>query len=290
MAPSISVVVVSRNEGEHLRRTIENLEDTLPDSGNVIVVDDGSTDGSADYLARRRGRVRLVRSEGLGVTRARNLGARQTRGQIIVFADAHLHLQPHWWKPLADQLRRQHVGAVAPVITPMDDPSKGLHGVTFLGPSMDVCWLSNETNRAVPVPILPGCCLAMRREVFLKTGGWDDGMLHRGNVDNELCIRLWLLGYELRVTPDTTVGHLFRQRSPYSVGWAEYLHNRLRLAFIHLAPLRLRKVVAALMPRLYLGVALHLIAQGDSAQRRRELLARRVRNDDWFFERFDLKW
>src|SRR5687768_17006528 len=108
MPPSISVVVVSRNEGEHLRRTIENLEDTLPDSGNVIVVDDGSTDGSADYLARRRGRVRLVRSEALGVTRARNLGARKTRGQIIVFADAHLHLLPHWWKPLADQLRRQH--------------------------------------------------------------------------------------------------------------------------------------------------------------------------------------
>jgi len=49
----ISVVVISRNEGRHLKQTFENLEDTLPDDAEILVVDDGSTDGSADFLARR---------------------------------------------------------------------------------------------------------------------------------------------------------------------------------------------------------------------------------------------
>src|SRR2546425_6628081 len=98
----ISVVVISRNEGEELRRTVENLEDTLPDGGEVVVVDDGSTDGSARRLARRRGRVRLHRLDGFGVARARNHGARQSGGGVIVFADAHIRLDPFWWRPLAE--------------------------------------------------------------------------------------------------------------------------------------------------------------------------------------------
>ena len=42
----------------------------------------------------------------------------------------------------------------------------------------------------------------MRREVFEATKGWDEGMLLRGGVDNEGCVRFWLLGYELWIAPD----------------------------------------------------------------------------------------
>jgi len=51
MTDRISVVVISRNEGGELRRTVENFDDTLPAGSEIVVVDDGSTDGSAGSVA-----------------------------------------------------------------------------------------------------------------------------------------------------------------------------------------------------------------------------------------------
>src|SRR5580698_2720921 len=99
MGANISVVVISRNEGMELKHTVENLDATLPAGSDIVVVDDGSTDGSAALVAKRRGRVRLYRVENYGVARARNLGAKQSRGDVIVYADAHLRLKPGWWRP-----------------------------------------------------------------------------------------------------------------------------------------------------------------------------------------------
>jgi hypothetical protein len=115
-------------------------------------------------------------------------------------------------------------------------------------------------------------------------------MLQRGNVDNEFSVRHWLLGYELLVTPETVVGHLFRRHSPYPVGWPEYLHNRLRLAFVHFNARRIAKVVAALRAERRFGEALLLIAKSDAAERRGQLLQSRLHDDDWFFDRFGIAW
>jgi GT2 family glycosyltransferase len=285
------VVVVSRNEGAWLRRTVENLADTLPGDAEIIVVDDNSKDRSAEFLARRRGRLRLLRAGGLGVARARVLGASHTRGDVMIFADAHLGLDAGWWQPLLEQLRNPKVGAVTPAIAKLPPTAIAGYGLTFKGPPMEVRWLRRKPPGPAAVPIVPGCCLAMRRDVFEATGGgWDPGLLQRGNVDNEISVRLWLLGYELRVVPEVVVRHRFRERSPYPVGWPEYLHNRLRLAFVHFNPYRLGTVVGSLRYYPEFGAALALVVDGGVAARRREIAAARVRDDDWFFDRFSLKW
>ena len=289
---TISVVVISRNEGVFLRRTIENLEDTLPEGSEILVIDDGSTDRSADYLARRRtGLTRLHRVQGYGVAKARNFGGGQARGDVLVFADAHLGLDAGWWRPLLEQLDDPKVGAAAPAIARL--PSTGIagYGITFQGPKLEVKWLRRKPRQPVPAPILPGCCLAIRRDVFENTGGaWDGGLLQRGNVDNEISVRLWLLGYELMVVPEVVVRHRFRKRSPFHVGWPEYLHNRLRLAFVHFNPARLGRVVSSLRTYPGFGDALGLLVDGDITARRNEVISKRVRNDDWYFERFRLNW
>src|SRR5882724_730564 len=101
-ADKISVVVITLNEGRELRRTVENFDDTLPDGGEILVIDDGSTDGSSGHVAKRRGRIKVHRVENYGVARARNFGARQARGNVIVYADAHLRLEPYWWRPMVE--------------------------------------------------------------------------------------------------------------------------------------------------------------------------------------------
>lgn len=289
VADKISVVVISRNEGRELKRTVENFDDTLPPSGEIIVIDDGSTDGSADHLVQRRGRIRLHRVHKHGVARARNFGAGQARGNVIVYADAHLRLQPDWWRPMVDLLQNPKVGGVAPAIADYRGGWIG-YGLTFRDAKLEVRWLRRKPRGAVLAPIIPGCCFATRREVIEATGGWDDRQLQRGNIDNEGSLRFWMLGYDLMITPDTVVSHKFRKRSPYHVGWPEFLFNRLRLAFVHFNPQRLGKVVAALRSYPCFGEALALLAASDIAERRRAVDARRVRDDDCYFRRFAISW
>ena len=289
MANKISVVVISRNEGRELQRTVENFDDTLPAGSEIIVIDDGSTDGSADGLPARRGRIQLLRVENYGVARARNLGARRARGDVVVYADAHLRLEPYWWRPMLEVLENPKVGGVAPAIVGYRRGRIG-YGLTFRDAQLEVRWRRRKPRGPAPAPIIPGCCFATRRDVIEATGGWDDGQLQRGNIDNEGSVRLWMLGYDLMIAPDTVVAHKFRKRSPYRVGWREFLFNRLRLAFVHFNPQRLGKVVAALRGYPEFGEALALLASSDVAQRRREVDARRVRDDNWYCDRFKISW
>ena len=291
MSSRISVVVISRNEGAYLRRTVENLEDTLPGDAEIVVVDDNSSDGSAGFLEPRRRRVRLLRSGGIGVAKARVLGASKTRGGVIVFADAHLGLDRNWWQPMRELLENPKVGAVAPAIAELPPTASRGYGLTFRSPAMDVRWRRRKPRGPEAAPILPGCCVALRRDVLETTGGgWDAGLLHRGNVDNEFSVRLWLLGYELLVVPDTVVRHRFRSQAPFPAGWPEYVHNKLRLAFVHFSAQRLGKVVASLQRDAAFGDALALLAGSDIGARRREISAQRTRTDDWFCDRFGLHW
>ena len=114
--------------------------------------------------------------------------------------------------------------------------------------------------------------------------------LQRGNVDNEGCVRFWMLGYELMITPDTIVAHKFRKRSPYRVGWPEFMFNRLRLAFAHFGP-RAPRARGGQPPQLS-GIrrGAGALAESNIAERRRELQARRVRDDDWYCKRFNMTW
>lgn len=289
MANKISVVVISLNEGRELQRTVENFDDTLPAGSEIVVIDDGSSDGSADQVVSRRGRIRLLRVQNYGVARARNLGAREARGDVIVYADAHLQLEADWWRPMVEVLKDPKVGGVAPGITGYR-PGRIGYGLKFQDARLEVRWRRRKPRGPVAAPIIPGCCFATRRDVIEDTGGWDDGQLQRGNVDNEGCVRFWMLGYELMITPDTVVAHKFRKRSPYRVGWPEFLFNRLRLAFVHFNPQRLGKVVAALRNYPDFGQALALLAASDIAERRRKVDARRVRDDNWYCDRFNMSW
>src|SRR5262249_6126768 len=124
-SPSISAVVIARNESTNLRSTVENLEDTLPNGSEIVVVDDGSADGCSDFLRQRPApKVRLIRSKNLGVAGARNLGARRTSGEVIVFADAHIRLPPDWWEPMVSLLANPRIGAVAPAISDWNYPKR----------------------------------------------------------------------------------------------------------------------------------------------------------------------
>jgi hypothetical protein len=107
--PLVSVIIPTYQHGSVLPSTLAALfRQTLADF-EVIVVDDGSTDGTAERLAPWLDRIRIIRQENSGAPVARNRGAAEARGEFVIFLDADARLRPDALELLVDALRRdQH--------------------------------------------------------------------------------------------------------------------------------------------------------------------------------------
>lgn len=290
-AVTLSVVIPAHNEGENLVDTVGCLVDAPPDIGfEVIVVDDLSTDGSADRvleLYRRTGRVKVVRSPGLGAAGARNLGAESASGEVLVFLDAHCYVPSGWWPSLTAPLANPSVGLVGPAVASLSEASdvRGL-GQAWSDAGLSLRWLPQLAELPYSVPLLGACGLSVRRGDFERLGGYDRGMTRWGSEDTELCLRAWLMGYEVLVQPQVVIYHLFRTHHTYAVDGAEVLHNLLRLALLHFSTTRCTRVFEYYRNQPTFPASLLLLLQSDVMQRRSELHAARLRDDDWFMERF----
>jgi GT2 family glycosyltransferase len=205
-----------------------------------------------------------------------------------VWVDAHVEPPQGWAAPFLALLERPEVGAVGPAVSVMGNESSVGYGMHWRSARLEVGWLSRPAGEHVPVPMLGGCFLAMRRKVFEHTGGFDDGLILWGGTDVELCFRLWTLGLECHLVPQVIVAHLFRRRFPYPVEAVTVLHNLLRIAFVHFDEDRILRVVEARRSDLKFPEALARVVSSDAWARRDELRRRRVIDDDAVFARFPM--
>ncbi|MCV4871952.1 glycosyltransferase family 2 protein, partial [Escherichia coli] len=82
------VIIPTYNYGRFIAAAVESALGQTLGPAEVIVVDDGSADTTAEAVARFGGRVRYIRQENAGVCRARNRGVEESRGELIAFLDA----------------------------------------------------------------------------------------------------------------------------------------------------------------------------------------------------------
>ena len=287
---NLSVVLPAANESVLLQRTVEQFAKTLPPNSEIIVVDNGSTDGCANFLlAEPQANVTLIQtSEALGVAGARNRGLLQAQGEVVVFADSHIDVPENWWQPLVATLNRPHVGLVGPGIGIMGNPNTTFaYGQRIAEPNLRTEWLPKKEEEPYAVPALGGGFMAMRHDTLKAAGAFDDGMPKWGLEDTEICIRYWLLGYEVWTAPSVNIMHYFRKDRPYSGVQVKHVtHNVLRTALLHFGQSRIARVVKALQERPEFSDAMSLTVDTDVWCRRAELNARRMHDDDWFFAKF----
>jgi hypothetical protein len=286
--PAVSVVLVSRDEGEALRQTVAATAMTVPRSAEIIVVDDASTDGSAAALRGWSETVRVIRLPSrMGVARARNAGAAASRADMIVFSDAHVAPAEGWFELMTEAASWPEVGAVGPTLTPFSGGAVG-RGLTFCDQVLNLRWMSDGGELPFPVPLLCGCFMMMRRRVFDRVGGFDEQFAPYGGEDLELCVRLWRFGYQCLVEPRAVVAHRFRVRPFDDEGLEHAQYNLMRLGSLHLSRSKLTALTQALHGSTVFPAALARVIASDLGHRRQQIDGRATVDGDWFFERFGL--
>ena len=287
---STSFVIGSLNEGGNLKKTIQSLQANTTGDYEIIVVDDGSSDGSTGFIEKEvnDSRIHSYRTSRLGSANSKNFGAQKAQGEYICFLDAHILFKNNWWEPLMQELEKDNAGIVAPALSSWEDPYAKAFGMRWRNARLDMAWLPQQSSHPYTVPMVGLACMAFRREIFNKVGEFDNGLKSYGNTDQEVCLRTWLLGYEVDIVPQVVVSHLFRSRFPYPVSWLNTVYNKLRTAYSHFKPARMKRSIAALKSLPSFNQAYGLLQDSDIENRRQKLLEIRKYDDDWFFDRFGM--
>ena len=193
---SVAVVIPAYNAEAFIRNAIDSvLAQTVP-ADEVIVVDDGSRDNTRKIVAAYGPYVTLLTQDNGGPARARNLGVQHSHSGLIAFLDAD-----DTWSP--QKLERQ--------LQAFTDSPAGIFCYTGL-----MLVHSDGGRKPAPIcqpgelgsilrtrnPSLSPSCVMVRREPFLKSGGFHER--HRGSEDWELWFRLWQMGPFLCVNAPLT--------------------------------------------------------------------------------------
>lgn len=286
-----SIVIPAFNEGVNLKNTVESIKANTSAPYDVVVVNDGSTDGCCGFLKDDNSQnLKVVETAHVGSSKARNLGASEAKGDLLVFMDAHVSVKTGWLEYLSDFIEsRPDVGLCSLPVYVLGNPDVVGYGMTLTGPDFGVTWLGKR-NEPAECPIVPGAFFGVRRKTFSELGMFDKGLVGWGIEDIELSIRAWLMGYSCRVLPDMPVGHLFRSEFPYSVSHCDVNANKLRTALLHFSFERFGRVVDALKGFSDFPSSLSIVLRGDALVKRRNYFAVRKRTDDWFFSRFGINF
>ena len=213
--PEASVIVLAYNSSAYLPGCLDALREQTHADFEVVVVDNASTDGSAELVARRHPEVRLVRSaENTGYAGGCNLGFRHARGEYLVVLGPDCEPEPGWLDALLAACREPGVGLVTSMVRHYDDRDRinacgnDVHvlGLAFCR-GLDDPW--QRHTQPCQVAAISGCSFAVPRGVLERIGSFDEDFFMYCE-DTDLSVRAWLAGYTVCYVPGSVVYHRSR--------------------------------------------------------------------------------
>lgn len=214
-----SVIIPMYNAAGVIDRCLEAVRcQTLPrDQYEVIVVDDGSTDGTGDRAAALG--VTVLRQPNRGPAAARNLGAAHASGDILAFTDADCSPAPDWLERL-----------LAAFADPEVVGAKGTYRTEQRGIVARLVQTEYEEKYArmagfSKIDFIDTYAAAYRRAVFLANGGFDPAFPVPSAEDQEFSFRLAERGYRMVFAPDAVVYHR------HVDSWGGYARRKARYGY-----------------------------------------------------------
>ncbi|MFM7180148.1 MAG: glycosyltransferase [Verrucomicrobiales bacterium] len=199
--PKVSVLVCTRNGQRTLPACLAAIGELDYPDFETIVVDDGSQDGTGDWVAQNHPGVHLLRSTGVGLSAARNLAAGAATGEILAYLDDDCEPDALWLRHVVKGMcERGFAIAGGPNLAP---PKPGaLQAVLDRLPGLPVQVMLDD----VRAEHLPGCNLLVRKETHESIGGFD-GRFHTAGDDVDYCWRAVAAGHASGFVPMAVVWH-----------------------------------------------------------------------------------
>jgi len=213
----VSFVIPLFNNLALTRACVESLQATLPAglAHEIILIDDGSTDGTREWLATLAPPFRVVLNErNLGYAVANNRAAALAHGKLLALLNNDLVLLPHWFEPMlgAHRSLAEHAGLVGNIQLDARTGDIDHTGIVInhqVKPVHDRTLPSRRSRLFTSVrrvPAVTGACVMLRRDLWRQLGGFDEGFIN-GGEDVDLCFRARATGRVNAVALTSIVRH-----------------------------------------------------------------------------------
>lgn len=221
MCPSVCVLLVGHNEGDTIEDALTSMWGKYPRL-ELIVVDDGSTDGMAEkaqrFAAEHNGVMVLSRSDRSGKSSALNWGLRYTRAEIVICMDTDSRFSDTAIWEIVQPFADPQVGAVSATIEAWNafhNLCSWLQGYEY----RQTIFMGRQlAERLGTLAIVSGAFGAFRRELLERLGGWDVGP----GEDGDITVRIRRLGYRIALAPWA------RCMTNVPTSWVRLFHQRRR--------------------------------------------------------------
>lgn len=212
--PLVSIIIVNWNGLEHLKICFSSLTKLKYSNFETILVDNGSTDGSVEYVKKNYPKVILVQNKkNLGFAEANNVGFKKAGGEYILLLNNDVKVTSDFLTKLVQVLEAgAKIGVGQPKIILLG--SKRLQsGGAFLTSTGFLYHFGREKNpsdkkynQQMPIFSANGSCMLIRREVIEKVGLFDPDLFCYFE-ESDFCWRAWLAGYKTLYIPSAVIWH-----------------------------------------------------------------------------------
>ena len=236
-SPLISIIVLTCNGKEHLEECISALRKQTYSRTEIILVDNGSRDGSAEFVRRRfKASVRVVElSENIGYTGGNNAGIRAARGEYIAFLNDDTRADPRWLEKMYAALEGgpkfgMAAGKIVSYYHPdiIDNVGHLIYrDGTFRGRGrLERDRGQYDQTEEVLAP--SGCAFMVRKKILDRVGGFDEDFFIYGD-DADLSLRVRLAGWKVIYVPTALVYHKYSATTGAYSPFKAFLVERNRI-------------------------------------------------------------
>ncbi|MDI9624709.1 MAG: glycosyltransferase [Methanothermobacter sp.] len=213
MLPRVSVVIPMRNEAKILKKCLQAMEKLdYPDNLlEIVIVNDGSTDNTRELILETNWsfNYQYIETEGVGVSKARDIGFKKANGDFIAFTDADCIVKEDWIKRLLEPFDDGVAAVGGPNVTPEDDkPFAKCVGLALSFLSKPGARYAYEGKKVHEIHHNPTCNVMYRKSVLEEVGGFNHNLVTTD--DEELDYRIRKKGYKIIYTPFARVKHYRR--------------------------------------------------------------------------------